>query len=252
MRTARAHDTKSYQRARLVRASHDTAMTILKNAQQISKSHLVAHQGIFTVPFPDTNHPDLELDYSAEPTKASSVLDTLTTDPDSFKVLSSKQSFLHLQKEIRESWQFNATRQNPMTGKEWEIYDTRLRTLIIDHVSTSMSRKNIMDKETKKLLTGGITATDSLSSIPENRMKDSLAAMITPHIRAHFFVCEDDELEEKALQDITWRGLGLPSLPAAPRTDRSSAGEYMKYQRALHANTQAMVKPREYINHCYT
>ena len=109
MRTARAHDTKSYQRARLVRASHDTAMTILKNAQQISKSHLVAHQGIFTVPFPDTNHPDLELDYSAEPTKASSVLDTLTMDPDSFKVPALRQKFLHVHKTIKASWWFNAT-----------------------------------------------------------------------------------------------------------------------------------------------
>ena len=118
------------------------------------------------------------------------------------------------------------------------MYDTRLRTLIIDHVSTSMSKKNIMDKETKRLLTGGISATDSLSSIPENRMKDSLAAMIAPHIRDHFFVCEDYDLEERALQDITWRGLGLPSIPTAPRRKKRCRGlhEISKGASCQHAS----------------
>ena len=93
MRNAQSHD-KSYQRGELVRTDHETAMNVLRNAQQVSQSHLVAHRELYTVPFPDTNHPDLELDYSAVPTKASSVLDTLTVDPDSFKVPTFRQKFL--------------------------------------------------------------------------------------------------------------------------------------------------------------
>ena len=85
MRSAQLHD-KSYQRGKLVRTDHETAMNVLRHAQQVSQSHLVAHRELYTVPFPDTNHPDLELDYSAVPTKASSVLGTLTVDPESYKV----------------------------------------------------------------------------------------------------------------------------------------------------------------------
>ena len=137
MRSAQSHD-KSYQRGKLTRTTHETAMNILKNAQQISKSHLVAHQGIFTVPFPDTNHPDLELEYSAEPTKVFSVLDMLTMDAGSFKVPALRQNFLHVYKTIQVSWQFNtAIRAAPITEKEWEVFDTRLRALIIDHVNVS-------------------------------------------------------------------------------------------------------------------
>ena len=180
MRNAQSHG-KSYQRGKLVRTTHETAMNILRNAQQISTSHLVAHQELYTVPISDTNHPDLELEYSAEPTKASSVLDTLTMDPGSFKVPALRQKFLHVYKNIKASWQFNATRLAPITEKEWEVYDTRLRALIIDHVTSSLSKKNILDKETKQLLSGGVKTTGSLSSTPENKMKDSLASMITPH-----------------------------------------------------------------------
>ena len=57
-------------------------------------------------------------------------------------------------------------------------------------------------------------------------------------------------MKEQALQDITWRHLGLSSIPTPPRSDRSASAEYITYQRALKANTQAMVKLREHINHC--
>ena len=140
MRNAQSHG-KSYRSGKLVRTTHETAMNILKNAQQISTSHLVAHQELFSVPFPDTNAPDLELTYSAEPTKASSVLDTLTMDPGSFKAPALKQKFLHVYKAVKASWQFNATRLAPITEKEWEVYNTRLRALIIDHVTYSLSKK---------------------------------------------------------------------------------------------------------------
>ena len=126
-----------------------------------------------------------------------------------------------------------------------------MRALTIDHVTYSLSKKNIVDKETKQLLSGGVDTTDSLSSTPENKMKDALASMITPHIREHFFICEDYRIEEQALQDITWRSLGLPTIPTPPRSDRTASGEYVNYTRAVNANTQAMVKLRELINHCY-
>ena len=226
-------------------------MNILRNAQQVSQSHLVAHRELYTVPFPDTNHPDLELDYSETPTKASSVLDTLTVDPESYKVPAYRQQFMKVYNEIKTSWQFNATRAAPITEKEWEDYDTRLRALIIDHVNSSLSKKNLLDKNTKQLLDGGVNTTDSLSSTPESKMKDSLASMITPHIRDHFFICEDYRVEQEALQDLTWRSLGLATVPTPPRSDRNASGDYVKYTRALKANTQAMVKLRELINHCY-
>ena len=200
-------------------------MNILRNAQQVSQSHLVAHRELYTVPFPDTNHPDLELDYSETPTKASSVLDTLTVDPESYKVPAYRQQFMKVYNEIKTSWQFNATRAAPITEKEWEDYDTRLRALIIDHVNSSLSKKNLLDKNTKQLLDGGVNITDSLSSTPESKMKDSLASMITPHIRDHFFVCEDYRVEQEALQDLTWRSLGLATVPTPPRSERNASGD---------------------------
>ena len=102
MRSTQSHG-KSYQRGKLMRTTHETAMNILGNALQISTSHLVARQELYSVPFPDTNHPDHELEHSAEPTRASSVLDTLTMDPDSFKVVTYKQKFLRVYKEIKAS-----------------------------------------------------------------------------------------------------------------------------------------------------
>ena len=101
MRSTQSHG-KSHQRGKLMRTTHETAMNILGNALQISTSHLVARQELYAVPFPDTNHHDLELGYTAEPTRASSVLDTLTMDPDSFKVAPYKPRFLHVHNESRQ------------------------------------------------------------------------------------------------------------------------------------------------------
>ena len=126
---------------------------------------MVAHQGLLAIPFPDTNHPGLKLVYSAEPTKAPSVLDTLTMDPDLIKVPSLRQNSLHVLKK-QESWYFNASRTAPITDKEWDVYDTRLRSLIIGHVLVSLSKKQILDKEMKRHLTGSVDTTGSLSSTP--------------------------------------------------------------------------------------
>ena len=113
----------------------------------------------------NTNHPDLELEYSAEPTKASTVLGTLTMDPGSIKVPSLRQNFLHaLEKQA--SWYFNASRTALITDKEWDVYDTILRSLIIGHVLVPFSKINTLDKKMKRLLRGSVDTTDSLSSNP--------------------------------------------------------------------------------------
>ena len=87
---------KSHQRGKLVKANHQDALNILKNAQIASTSSLVAHQDLFAVPFPDHNHSDLCLDHDMEPTKASTVLDVLTMDPESYKVIHQRQAFMHV------------------------------------------------------------------------------------------------------------------------------------------------------------
>ena len=88
------------------------------------------------------------------------MLGTLTINPESIKVLALRQKFLHVLKNLA-SWYFGASTTAPITDKECEIYDTRLRSLIIDHVLVSLSKKNILDKETKHLLRGSADTTDS-------------------------------------------------------------------------------------------
>ena len=77
---------------------------------------MVAHQDLFSVPFPDTNHPGLELEYTAEPTKASSLLGTLTMNPDSIKVPALRQKFLHVFKN-QASWYFSTSKTALITVK---------------------------------------------------------------------------------------------------------------------------------------
>ena len=241
---------KTHQRGKLVRQNHQDALNILQNAQIASTSSLVAHQDLFAVPYPDHNHPDLCLDHGMQPTNASTVLDVLTMDPESYKLIHQRQAFMHVF-EKHKSWYFNASRSAPITEKEWDTYDTRLRTLIIDHVFNSLSKRQRLDEKTKQLLKGHVSTTDSLSSTPQSRFKDALSSMITPHLKDYFFICEDPAIERQALENISWRQLGLASIPAEPRRNASASGEWLKYNRALQANTDAMVKLREYINHCY-
>ena len=64
----------------LVKPSRQDARDILRNAKAIAGSELVAKQEFDAAPFPTNNHPDLEIDREMVPTKASTILDTLTLD----------------------------------------------------------------------------------------------------------------------------------------------------------------------------
>ena len=241
---------KIHQRGKLFRTNQQDALNILQNAQIASTSSLVAHQDLYAVPYPDHNHPDLRLDLDTPPTYASTVIDVLTMDPESYKLSHQRQAFMHVF-EKQKNWYFNASRSPPITEKEWDIYDTRLRTLIIDHVFNSLLKRQRLDEQTKRLLKGHVSTTDSLSSTPQSRFQDTLSSMVTPHLNEYFFICEDPEIERQALENISWRQLGLATIPAEPKRNASASGEWLKYKRALQANTDAMVKLREYINHCY-
>jgi hypothetical protein len=227
-----------------------TAMKILQNAEKAIQSELVSDQSLEAAVYPDRNHPELVLTDDDEPTEASTVLDVLAMDPNAFTNIGDRQRFDSTAKKY-EHWRFTASRTAKISIREWDTYDTRLRALVLAHVRDSLRKRKTLTEEDRRFFIGDVNTSDSLSSTPHAKIKDTLAQLCIAHVREHFFICEDPSVETSAIEDICWRSLGMRSLPAAPAGNARASADYMKFQRAVTSYRQTMVRMREYINHTY-